>query len=65
MTTKLKFSETGNKAVIEVNTSGECLHCEEYVDIDDKMSVRELLKLAAQIIDGSSFYKDIFDSRIF
>ena len=65
MSLTVKFSEQGNNAYIFVNTTGDCPSCDNYIDLDDSMTVNELLKLAAEIIDNSPYYKDIFDERLF
>ena len=55
----------GHREYIEIELSDSCERCDEMTTSKKRIMPIEILKLAAEIIDGSSFYKDIFDSRIF
>lgn len=64
----INYRNIGYNSFIEVEITAKA---EEACDEGDKItilktiSVQELLKIAANIIDTSSFYKDIFDNRVF
>ena len=55
----------GHSETVLIELSDSCNNCDEETTSRRIIMPIEILKLAAEIIDGSSFYKDIFDSRIF
>ena len=61
----IKFRQIKSDAFVEVNITGDCPHCDDYVDLDNTFTIQEILKLAAEIIDSSSFYKEMFEERRF
>ena len=63
MSVTLKYRAIGNKEFVEVGLTGDWQ--DDYCELSDQVPVQTVLKLAAEIIDNSPFYKDIFDSRIF
>ncbi len=62
MSAKLIHRVIGNKDFIQVDLSGDW--DDNYCELSDEFSIRELLKLTAAIIDNNPFYKDLFDSRL-
>lgn len=56
----ITYREDGNGSFVEIEI-------EDYNDlyVSEYIEVTKLLKVVAEIIDKNSFYKDIFDSRIF
>jgi hypothetical protein len=64
MTTKLEYSQIGSNDYLKVSMKSVCPECDKYNYVQDTIPVKELLRLAAEIVDSSSFYMDLFNSRL-
>jgi len=63
MSATLKHRTIGSREFVEIDLSGDWE--DDYVELSDQVPVQTILKLAAEIIDSSSFYKEMFEERRF
>jgi hypothetical protein len=63
MSVEFTHCEDGNFDYVKVHTVGEDQN-DDLVRVTEAISVQQLLKFAAEIIDKSPYYKDMFDKRL-
>jgi len=63
MSVEFKYCEEGNRDYIKVTVTGEDQN-DDTVRVTEAITPHDLLRVAADLIDHSPYYKDFFDKRL-
>ena len=63
MSVEFKYCEEGNRDYIKVTVIGDDQN-DDRVKVTEAITPQDLLRVAADLIDHSPYYKDFFDKRL-